>query len=506
VDRRRGLDVVLALGLAGGAAWRRAGPLAPSSLWSDDAWVALAHRVHGARPLVRVGATAPGFSLLERAWTGVVGFSELRAQLLPFLAGAAGPAVVYWAGLRLGLRRWAALLAGLLLLASRLDMTYSTRVKQYTLDVLGAALVLALGWSVASNPADRWRWWLLSAVASAFTLLSAAAAPVAAAAFLVALLASVRRSRRLPTTSTHRTPGLGVVSGAVAVWLASLAVVLAVTRGATANPALANSVAYGFLFRHGHGLSIVRAVLANLTPLPFGMAAGLLVACGAVTWWRQPRLALLLTTPLALAVALSAAGQAPLAGRFEAYLYPSLVLLVGAGLSSAAALGLARAAPAVALAVAATVLARLPNPLPYPAEGVRPLAGRLAASAGQGDAVLLPFSTSYAAALYLPWPVAVTASHHYLTGFRAAPRHPAVIVVDPRYDVGWRAAAAGRLDPLPWPPAEQRAAVARAAGHRRVWLLGSAADADLEALLRAAGYHLAERDRSGYSSLSRWDR
>jgi hypothetical protein len=72
------------------AAALRVWQLGPSSLWFDDAWVALVARM-SAGQLTQVGMTSFGFQVILWIWLHLVGFSEVGAQLIPFLAGYLGP-------------------------------------------------------------------------------------------------------------------------------------------------------------------------------------------------------------------------------------------------------------------------------------------------------------------------------------------------------------------------------------------------------------------------------
>jgi hypothetical protein len=76
------LAAVTALGL-----WLRAQGLSDVGLWRDDAWVALTSRVDVATAW-RMGVTAPGFTLVERAWILVHPGSSRWDQLLPLVHGA----------------------------------------------------------------------------------------------------------------------------------------------------------------------------------------------------------------------------------------------------------------------------------------------------------------------------------------------------------------------------------------------------------------------------------
>ena len=76
------------------AAILRAPQLNELSLWFDDAWVALVSRM-SAGQLAHVGMTSFGFDAILWIWFKLVGFSEISAKLIPFVAGCLAPVGVY---------------------------------------------------------------------------------------------------------------------------------------------------------------------------------------------------------------------------------------------------------------------------------------------------------------------------------------------------------------------------------------------------------------------------
>src|SRR5439155_6932788 len=89
------LDALAAVVLLAAAAALRARPLAPPSLWIDDAWVSLLYKVHTVGDVRRIAVASPGFVVLLKAWLSVVRFSSLRAQLPAFVCGVLAPPAIY---------------------------------------------------------------------------------------------------------------------------------------------------------------------------------------------------------------------------------------------------------------------------------------------------------------------------------------------------------------------------------------------------------------------------
>ena len=173
----------------------RRSPLGPPSLWLDDSWPALVTRVPWSEvPLV--GLTSPGFSAVVKAWTHLVGFSELHAQQPAFVFGVLGPAFVYLTARRLHLPVAPAVVSATILLVSRNHVIYSSRVKQYTLDSLLSALIILVAVWLLEDPERARRWALLIAVAAFATIASSLAFPSISGALLAGIHAARKRPKR----------------------------------------------------------------------------------------------------------------------------------------------------------------------------------------------------------------------------------------------------------------------------------------------------------------------
>src|SRR5215813_3880416 len=106
------LNFACCFGLVGIAILLRVGALAPHSLWRDDAWQTLVIKAENWQQVARMGLTGPGFAIFLAVWLGAIGFSSLAAQIVPFVAGIAGPSFVFLLARRLGLQLEGSLAAG----------------------------------------------------------------------------------------------------------------------------------------------------------------------------------------------------------------------------------------------------------------------------------------------------------------------------------------------------------------------------------------------------------
>ena len=477
-----GWDAAVAVALGVLAALLRWGPLGPSSLWFDDAWLSLVHRSDGPIDVLRVGVTAPGFAAGLWAVLRVAGLSETAAQALPFAVGVAGPAAVYLAGRRLGLGRAGAVVAGAVLLVSPVHVTYASRVKAYTTDALLGAGLLVAGWRVVERPAAARRWAVLAGAGAAAVVVSAATAPTVAAGFLAGGLAAwTARPRRL-APAVRAGAGFGAFA---LVWWG------AVIRPASTDPL--RGYWDGFYLTHGPWRALVGVVDGLSAVAPVVVLLALAVAA-AVVAARRPLLAVLLVTPLVVTAALAGLQLVPLGGgRTDSHLYPSLALLLGAGVVE-----VARRRQVVTAAVATVVVAALAvtvrEPDPYPAEDLRPLVEAVERQAEPGDVVAVYPAARWAFALYTSSPVDIRRDATSANGFAAPVRDPDVQVLRPHRD-----------DPAAHGPPVH----ALTAGADRIWLLASHIAPDLqaiEAFLREDGFEPVRTTTRPGATLTLWER
>ena len=455
-----------AVALAALAIGLRVGPLGPSSLWLDDAWVALISRAHGAGDVWTMGFTFPGFAVLLRLWFGVVGFSETTAQVLPFAFGVAGPALLWWVCVRRGLTVGASLVAAGVLLASPVHLEYSTRVKSYTLDALLAIGLLAAGWWLIDQPRSARRWAVAVGAAAAATMMSAAVAPYALAIVVAGALAGGLVEALVA--------GAAYGGFALVWWFAAL--------DRAVNPGLRAYWHDFYVDGVGDLASGLHRLLDGFAPLPVWVTALVLVAAGVGLAARRPALLLLLGVPVLVAVGLAVMEMAPLGGgRTDTFLYPALAVAVAAGLEPFLTRWWVGAAVIGGLAVLA------PTAGPYPREDVRPLVAFVESERSADEAVLVYPATRWAYALYTSSPVRFSRDPDDAPGYSAAIAHSPyhVHVLPP----------AGRVDPARYELLVQTVV----SDHGGLWLVASHWRSDLADLYAAL-------DAFGLTEVGRWER
>lgn len=492
-DSRWWVDAVALLVVAVVAGWLRSEALGPSSLWLDDAWVALASRTDGLTELRYVGFAAPGFVVMLRGWFDLVGFSETTAQALPFAAGVIAPATAYLVGRRMAWHRAAALVPAIVLVFSPMAMEQATRVKQYTIESVLALGLLAVALYLLADVRSGRRWATFVAAAALATTVSAFLAPYAAAGVGAGLTLALSGRDRVAVRN-------GLVAG-VAYGAAAGAWYLVVLA-----PAVTSSISS---FWSEHFLVVTEGAgpaLASLRDAAVGVAGGLvsvppavtvvaLVAAVLVLALHRPEHAVLLVTPLAVAVALAVLQLAPLGGgRTDVYLYPALALLLG-GAAQALVVALPRGTGWAVPLVVTAALAGLAEPVtPYPVQDVRPLVDVLEDEQSPGDAVVLYPATIWAYALYTSGDIALEPDARSSWGFAPRFADPSVHPLPP-----------GRDDPDAYLPT-----VTRVTGDvERIWLLAShrrADHAELEQQLRDAGFEQRDLLQREGAWLGRWER
>jgi hypothetical protein len=492
------LDGLLLLAVTALAVWLRLEPLGPSSLWLDDAWVAVAHRVDTLAELRAVGVSAPGFVVLLRAWLLLVGYSETAAQLLPFVAGVAAPGLLYLVVVRrLGWDRLAGLAGAALLTVSPMAVEYAARVKQYTLETVLAIGVFALTVWLLDDVRDRRRWAALVGLGLLATTVSVFVAPYVAAAVAAGLLLAARRRDVLALRR-------GLVAGAT-YGLVALVWYLVALRPMVA-PALQEFWSDGYLdAASGAGVAsrvieILGRVLEGLSPLPVPVTGGLLVLALVGLALRAPVWAFAAATPTVVAVVLAALELAPLGGgRTDIYLYPSYALLMAGGLDA-----LVRPRPSrrtsrasralVPLAVTGALLVTAEPAGSYPRSDVRPLATELTEQR-EDEALLVYPATVWAYALYTDDEIALQDDPASSWGFSPRFADDATYVLPP-----------GRDDPGAYLPTVERLLDDEVTD---LWLLASHWRDDYAALqeqLSDVGFERVAETRRDGAELTRWER
>lgn len=515
MHRTRLVDTGVALGAAVFVLAVTWPALGPSSVWIDDAWVALAAKADSPAQLGQTMITAHGFTAINALWLRLAGVHGVAVQALPLLFGMAAPGAAW-----IALRRWArwttpaALLATVLVATSPLVLTFATRVKQYTLDVVLAALLSAAALALARRPEDgRGRWWLTAGGIGSI-IFSAATASVAGAAVLVAFVAAAAhaaggwRSVRWPHLRSVGGP-LAVFVGVALLW-AGLVLRTTIPEGMytfwrnqflpvdEGAGAVVDAVGTGFV-------DVVEAVLG----LPASVALPL-AALGVVTGIVRRHLALvgMVALPVAASLMLSALQRAPWGGgRTESHLVLAFALAVAALALPARGEDEAtgeerpsRRRPGSVLAVvlvgavALVAAAGLERPS-YPREDLRPLLADLEDGIADDEVILVYPFARLAYALYTPSDVTFKPNPGSSVGY-------ALDIEDPRV----RLLPAWRRDVTMYPPI----VADLTDGACGVWLPASHSFPDdlgaIEASLADLGYDRIRDWTAEGASLSHWRR
>lgn len=379
------------------------------SLWLDESLLALNLSTRSYSHLFGTldfeQGAPPGFLILEKLAISVVGDSERAFRLFPLLAGIASLFVFSRVASRF-LDRASALLALTFFAVLEPFVYYSTETKQYSFDVL-TALVLVWLFDRALSTDRRTPLAVYGVAGFVAPWFSHAS---------IFVLAGTGSALVLTAALTRNWRRVFLVSTAIATWLASFAVVYAVSiRHLNSN--LTSRVQDA---THGSNTSVLKNVYVLFSEpgaMPrtmIGLVA-LLVVLGAVMLAQQswPRLAALVLTGLAAGLA-AEIHRYPLEGRWALFLLPLEVLLLGLG-----ALALVRATrmPLRGLAIAAVCvlliapawtalrnLRRIPTSQPGTPATLQPtkhLLGRLAGLWRAGDSLYVSVKSQYAFRYYL---------------------------------------------------------------------------------------------------------
>jgi hypothetical protein len=417
--------------------------LNPESLWYDDVvWAAVAWAPDVWTTLSVPAHAPPLFFLLLRVARGVFRDPEWSMQLLPFVCSIAAIPVMAAVAWRLTRSAGLSVLAAGLTALNPLLAHYSLFVKQYAVDFLVTASLLAGGIAVLRNDVIDLR---------AFTRLA-----VGAGLVIGLSMTSVFTSAPIVALGTwrgwrERRDRSAVAVASVAYWVLLLTSFLAF-RGRT-NEALRGQRVFASRFMPADSLADAWGFLTTSgrrvleTSLPSWLETDLLQP--APVSWTLPFLALGLawllsrrsTRAIGLAVAgfyasvvlASALRVYPLgAGRTDIFAFPVGIALFVAGVHAATAGLPAREAfrGALALIVAAIALAAPIRATYFPVNDV-PLVHRVAAEAAPEDAVVLSPHGTHFAAYYGPWPVVIEPSAEHTSGTRALILRPRTLHLPP---------------------------------------------------------------------------
>ena len=323
------LAVIVVLG-----AIPRVRQLSSGTLYPDDAWVALTNHF-GVSTSVHMLVTSPGFTLFTQWWTGLAPRTTWFAQLPDLVSSIAGIVAVYALVRWSRLSAWVALSCAGLLAVSTEATSFATHLKPYPDDVLLACALIFAAERCRRSLSTR-NLAIFSAVAVACAAWSFSSVIVTAGAYLMLGLVWVRR--REATVALAMTAGAAVA----AIGVLYLAVIEPQTTRSLAHywqEHYLSTASPGSLLRSSRrALNGVFGDQLAFTPhkmLPLvgridEWALLLLAVVGVVAATRRRLLSLCI---LAVAVVAALAHAIPLgSNRTDAYLFPTLLLLIGSGL------------------------------------------------------------------------------------------------------------------------------------------------------------------------------
>lgn len=361
--------------LAVGIILRSARFLDDRPLWFDEVRVALNVLTRGPHEFFRsldyFQMVPLGFLWSEWLVTRVAGTGEQALRLVPFVAGIAGLVAFARLARRL-LNPGPALLATALASLSPLLIYYSSEVKSYSIDFLGAVVMMHCTLTIlAGHSREAWIRW---SVAAALSSLLSTAAPFYVLGCAIVIVASPPVGRSLGAVRRI------VAAGAPAAFI--FAIQLFTVYRSSGRMSLNTEQTYwteDFADTHPlralvHGIEFVRDFTADvlfapgsrdLLPPKIMMVVLALCLVGAVALGRRSpgTLGMLLASGVLAGVA-SIARYWPLIPRLMLFFVPAVLVILAAGVAAVARLapGKARAPVHVVASVALIVLSLLGAP------------------------------------------------------------------------------------------------------------------------------------------------
>lgn len=412
----RGRVFLLAAGLLLLSIWLRRDGLNPSSLFHDDAWVAVMHRLSW-NQFGDVDFTTTGFSAGLKAWLDVVGFSNLKIQL-PIFVAAIALAPATFLVLRRKLHVVPALTAALLLAISPVHAEYAVRVKQYSIEAILTLVAIALAWEVIERPDIGRRWTRLAvfsmvAVITSFSMIFSVVPACAGAVASIATMERGSESMRALLESAGLTAIRRMVPLGIGVFFWFVLIV---------RPNLNDQLKNFWVDFYLPTDAGVRGFLSTLrilsiqmfegfAPLPGALIAVLLGSAGIALLFRKPALTIVLAGPYLAMVLASTLERAPLGGlRTDIILYPTLAVLIATGLHELWVFATSRSQivgaatgellGVLAIGVICVGLLRVEPSPPYPVEDLAPLVAELDERWQEGDSLLLYYAGVYHYTVY----------------------------------------------------------------------------------------------------------
>jgi len=392
------------------------------AIWLDEALIVhnvLNRGFRGLMDPLDFGQTAPyGFLALERAAVALLGGGEYALRLVPLLAGLAALAL-FPAVARRYVSAPARTVAVAIFALTPFLVYYASEVKQYSLDVLVATVVL---WA-AAELRDRRPGAVGKAMAAGVlgAWLSQPAVFMLAGAGLALMHGAVRAGDRRRMTA---------LAGIGAAWLASFAGSYALSRRSLADPEYMQAFwRHGFMPLPPAGAAdwawlperfvrMFREPLGVVGENPFPLlqhlqtGAGVVLFAAGVAWMfrRRPLRLAIAGLPFVLMVAAAAVRAYPFAGNYLTsgrvlmFLLPSLALVLGEGAARvwrAVPAGRAAAAGAVALLLLPSLVYATVS-VPHARAEVKPLLQYSAEQRRPGDLLYVYYNARPQYLYYAP--------------------------------------------------------------------------------------------------------
>ena len=468
-------------------------PLAPEGLWLDDAWTAIVHKADSFSEVWLVGVTGHGFAAALKGVFALFGFSEARAQALPFAAALATPPLLFLALRKDRVRSTSAFAGAALLVVSSTHALYSTRVKQFTSDALLTTIAIATGLWLLRDPRSSRRWWWALGISIAITALS----PLLAAPCASLLVAGWWATRG----STDRSSRTALRS--MAIYAVATLAWFAVTVFGHTPDALQGFWRNRYVSFDGpvevvtSAVGLLAELMEGFLGLPSVVTLVLWLAGSVVVWRKRPPVAILLAGPVVLAWLAAFAQLAPLGGkRTDIYLYPAIAAMFGYALNE---IELRRRMVAVATAIVVLLAAALAfeQPDSYPDQGVKPFVAAFEGTAPDGAGLVLEPTGSWSYLVYSDSHVDLIADDSVAMGFRAT-------VADEDIHL---------LGPVRGDPETDYLPIVQAAAQRHdgeLWLITAhtpATQTQVFRVMRQAGLQrLSTETSTAVTALSEWER
>jgi hypothetical protein len=402
----------------------------PESLWNDDLELTAILRADDFRTTMSVPAhSPPGFIAALWSASRLFGDPEWSVQLVPFLSGIAAVPVMGLAVRALTASHGLALLAAALAALNPLLAHYTVFVRSYALDFLVVALLLWMGGPVAAAGDAAVRRFasiaVLAGVGAFFSL------PSVFLSFPLVNLGALRASM-----TRHRDAAPWVVAAAVYNLFVAAAYFLLRSR---ANPLVRERFRGSFLplgslegILEFFSTNVMRLLASGLPswgetkiwdprtvswPLVF-VAAGLI---GLMARKRSRGIALVIVAFFAIALAASALQVYPMgSARTDIYAFPVVIALCALGVHALTVWLPRREWIHGALGAAAIVYALVaPVRAEYWDVNDKRLIQYVVRHSTSADGLILSPAGTYLAAVYGPWPVAISTATNRSNATRA---------------------------------------------------------------------------------------